>query len=146
MSFNPACFINVILAFTAIFLYFTGSYRFYKDKEGYITLLGLAIAIDVITATLASFKLTPTVEIQDVAAVPWYSLLFKVHVTLSMVGFTGFIALFLYLLVNKRNGYSFKIRTWQFKILLPIWIVGESIALINALSKICFRFRIFEVF
>ena len=144
MEFNPACLINVILAFLALYFYIVGSYRFFRNKPGFLLYLGLAIAIDVMTALFASLSITPTVQIPDVAAVPWYSLLFKVHVTLSMIGFTGFIALFVYLLVRQRKVLSARIRTWQFKVLLPIWIIGEGIALTNSLSKIFFRVRIFE--
>ena len=146
MSFNPACLINIFLAFLALFLYILGSYRFYKGKPGFLLLLGLAIGIDIVTALLASLKITPTTQIAGVAVVPWYSLLFTVHVVLSMIGFTGFIIVFLYLLIRKKRQYSEKIRKWQFKLLLPIWVTGESIALLNALSKVFFNFILFEIF
>jgi Na+/phosphate symporter len=144
MDFNPACLINVFLAFLALYFYFIGSYRFFKNQGGFVFFLGLAIGIDVLTALFASLRVTPTVQLPEVETVPWYSLLFKVHVILSMIGFIGFIALFLYLLVRKRKAISVRIRTWQFKFLLPVWVIGESIALANALSKILFRVRIFE--
>ncbi len=144
MDFNPACLINVFLAFLALCLYMVGSYRFFRDRPGYLFYLGLAIAIDILTALFASFRITPTVQLPDVAVVPWYSLLFKVHVLLSMIGFTGFIILFIYLLVKKRKKMSERLRTWQFRVLLPIWVAGEGIALMNSLSKIFFGVRLFE--
>ena len=144
MDFNPACLINVLLAFLALYFYFLGSYRFFKNRRGFVFFLGLAIAIDVFTALFASLRITPTVQLPAVESVPWYSLLFNVHVCFSMIGFIGFIALFVYLLMRKKKAISVRIRTWQFKFLLPVWVIGESIALMNALSKILFRVRIFE--
>lgn len=145
MDFNPACLINIFLAFLALALYLHGSYRFYKDKKGYLLLLGLAIIIDAVTATLASLRITPTSHYFESAAVPWYSMLFNIHVTLSMFGFTGFIILFLYLLFTRRNKYSYWIRKWQFHLLLPIWVIGEVIALSNAIAKLFFKVRIFDL-
>lgn len=145
MDFNPACLINILLAFLALYFYFLGSYRFFKTRKGFVFFLGLAIGIDILTALFASLKITPTVQMPDMEAVPWYSLLFKVHVCLSLIGFTGFIALFIYLLSHNRKAISTRLRKWQFKFLLPVWVIGESIALLNALSKIIFRIRIFEL-
>lgn len=143
MEFNPKCLINIILAFLALILYIIASYRFYTNNNAYKTLLGLAILVDVFTATLASLKITPTTQIPDMVAVPWDSFLFQLHVVFSMLGFTGFIALFIYLLVCKSYNYKKWIRKWQFLILLPIWTIGETIALSNALSKICSGIRLF---
>ena len=145
MQFNPACLINVLLAFLALFFYIIGSQRFYKNKSAYILFLGWAIGIDILTAILASLKITPTTQFVESASVPWYSLLFKVHVILSMIGFLGFIILFIYLLIRKKKQYSENIRKWQFKFLLPVWVIGESIALTNAIAKICFQVRIFDM-
>lgn len=144
MDFNPLCLINIFLAFFALSLYIFGSYRFYKGKSHFLLFLVIALTIDIATAVLASFKITPTVQIPNVAPVPWYSLLFKVHVLLSMIGIIGFIVLIIYLMVKKSENYSDWIRTWQFKYLLPIWVIGEVIALSNALSKVFFRIRLFE--
>lgn len=145
MQFNPACLINIFLALLALGLYIVGSYRFYKNEKGYLLFLGLAILIDMVTAILASLRITPTSSYFQTAAVPWYSLLFKVHVMLSMIGFLGFIILFIYLLIRKKKQYSDNIRKWQFKILLPVWVIGECIALTNAISKIVFQVRIFDL-
>lgn len=144
MDFNPACLINVLLALLALFFYIIGSYRFFRNRPYFLAFFALAICIDIATALLASFRITPTTEIPDVAAVPWYSLLFKVHVFLSTAGILGFVLLFVYLLVRNNKGYSERIRSWQFRILLPIWVIGEGIALSNALAKILFHVRLFE--
>ncbi len=145
MTFNPSCLINIFLALLALAFYIKGSYRFYKNKNGYIFFLGLAIVIDAVTAILASLKITPTSHHFDTDAVPWYSFLFNIHVVLSMIGFTGFIFLFFYLLSTKRDKQSSWIRNWQFRLLLPVWLIGETIALSNALSKIIFKIRIFDL-
>lgn len=141
----PACLINVALAIMALVLYMIGSYRFYRGKQGFVIVLGLAIAIDIATAILASFKITPTMDIPGVATIPWYSWLFRVHVTLSTIGFVGFIALFVYLLFRNPQKYSPWVRRWQFLVLLPIWVIGEGIALTNALTKIFLHLRLFEL-
>ena len=141
----PACMINIALAIIALILYIIGSYRFYKDKPKFIAILGLAIAIDIATAILASFKITPTMALPGVTSIPWHSWLFRTHVILSTIGFLGFIILFIYLLIRKRKEYSPWVCRWQFLVLLPIWIIGESIALTNALTKICLRLRLFEL-
>lgn len=145
MGFNPACLINVFLAFLALYFYIIGSYRFFKMKQGFLFFLGLAITIDLLTALFASLKITPTTQIPGVESIPWYSLLFNIHVILSMIGFTGFILIFVYALFRNRKLISERLRKWQFQFLLPIWIIGESIALINALSKILLKVRIFEL-
>jgi hypothetical protein len=141
----PECLINVALAILALILYVIGSYRLYRDKTGFTVILGAAIVIDIATAILASFKITPTMALPGVATIPWYSWLFRIHVVLSTIGFVGFIAVFLYLLIRNQEKYSPWIRRWQFQLLLPIWVIGEGIALTNALTKIFLRLRLFEL-
>ena len=145
MEFNPKCLINIFLAILALILYIIGSYRFYKNRSAYKLILGLAILVDVATATLASFKITPTTQIPEMKTVPWDSFLFQTHVAFSMIGFLGFILLFIYLLGRRSSGYKNWIRKWQFVALLPIWTIGESIAIGNAISKICYGSRLFEL-
>jgi hypothetical protein len=142
----PACLINVLLALLALVLYVIGSYRFYRQKPGYTAILGSAIIIDIATAILASFKITPTMVLPGLATIPWHSWLFRIHVVLSTIGFVGFIALFIYLLIRRPRNYSPWIRRWQFLVLLPIWVIGEGIALSNALTKIFLQLRLFELF
>jgi hypothetical protein len=145
MNFDPKFLINIGLAILALVYYFIGSFRFYQNKKGFRFFLGLALLTDVITATLASCKITPTTQIPGTVAVPWDSFLFKIHVVLSTLGITGFLVLFIYLLVCKPSNYKSWIRKWQFLGLLPIWITGEMIALINALFKLFLRVRLFEL-
>lgn len=144
MNFEPKYLINIVLAFLALVFYIIGSYRFYKNKKRFKFFIGLALLTDVITATLASFKITPTTQIPGTIAVPWDSFLFKIHVVLSTIGITGFLFLFIYLLVCKPSNYKFWIRKWQFLVLLPVWTTGEMIALINALFKLFLGVRLFE--
>ena len=144
MANDLACLINVFLAITALVLYIIGSYRFYRNASGYTIILGIAIVIDILTAVLASLKITPTMEIAGTARIPYHSILFIIHVCFSMVGFVGFIALFIYLLIRNPSKYSRWVRMWQFRFLLPVWVIGECIALVNALSKIFYGIRIFE--
>jgi len=145
MNFDPRFLINIVLAFLALVFYFIGSYRFYHNKKRFRFFLGLALLTDVITATLASFKITPTTQIPGTVAVPWDSFLFKLHVILSTIGIAGFLVLFFYLLICKPSNYKSWIRKWQFLGLLPVWIIGEMIALINALFKLFLQIRLFEL-
>jgi hypothetical protein len=145
MHFNPLCLINIFLASGALLLYAIASYKFFRNQKYFLYYLGSAIAIDIITATLASLRITPTTNLPAAAAVPWYSLLFKVHVILSMIGFVGFIVLFLYLLFSKPDKYKQWIRKWQFRMLLPVWIIGEGIALCNSIAKMIWGTRLFDM-
>ncbi|MEE4256419.1 MAG: hypothetical protein V2I47_05235 [Bacteroidales bacterium] len=145
MDVSPLCLINVFLAILALGLYIVGSHKLYRYRSKYLLYLGLAIGIDILTASLASLRITPTVQLESMVTVPWHSILFKVHVIFSMIGFCGFILLFLYLLFQKSTKYSVQIRKWQFLGLLPVWIIGESIALTNSLMKIFFGMRLFDM-
>src|SRR5210317_263674 len=133
MVTDLACLINVFLAIAALVLYIIGSYRFYRNARGYTLILGIAIGIDILTAILASLKITPTMEIAGTARIPYHSILFIIHVCFSMLGIVGFIALFIYLLIRHPSRYSGWVRTWQFSFLLPVWVIGECIALANAI-------------
>jgi hypothetical protein len=146
MNFQPACLINLFLAFFALFLYILGSYKFYKGQPKYLLYFGLAISIDVATAVLASFKITPTYQLAGDLAVPWYSVLFHVHIVLSTIGILGFMLLFIYLLIRQSKPIAKRLRIGQFKVLLPIWVIGEGIALSNSLSKLIFQTRLFDLF
>jgi len=134
------------MAMLALLFYAIGSYSLYKNKRRFLLFIGLALLIDILTATLASLRITPTTELPAAVSVPWYSLLFKIHVMLSMTGITGFIILFLYLLFVKRDRIKDWVRKWQYQLLLPIWIIGEGIALSNSIMKICCGIRLFDWF
>ncbi len=143
MDFNPACLSNIFLALLALVLYAIGSYRFYRNRRGFTLILGLAIGIDILTAVLASLRVTPTAQLEGMERIPWGSPLFMVHIVLATAGFVGFILLFLYLLFRNRNKYSSWIRVMQFKVLLPVWLIGEGLALANAAMKLFFGLRLF---
>ena len=145
MEFQPLCLINCFLAILGLAIYSFGSYRLYRFQKGYMMLLGIAIAIDIFTAVFASLGITPTVKLENSDTVPWESILFKMHVSFSMIGFGGFIILFIYLLFTHSSKISLFIRKWQFLGLLPIWIIGESIALVNSILKITFGIRLFDI-
>ena len=145
MEFRTSCLINILLAFIALILYVIGSYKFYKNQKGYHLLIGIALLTDGITAFLASFKITPTVQIPHTTAVPWDSVLFKCHVVFSTIGIIGFLILFVYLSVRRNSNYNTGIRKWQFIFLLPVWVFGELIALLNASFKIFFGIRLFDL-
>ncbi len=144
MPLDPANLINVALAFLALSLYAIGSRRFYLDRHPFLVFLGLAILIDALTAVLASFGITPTTELPYSDFIPWKSKLFVTHVILATIGFFGFIGVtFTLLFKGTRRPYP-RMRNFQYKVLLPIWLVGEGIALVNALIKVVFRIRIYD--
>jgi hypothetical protein len=144
MSLDPANFINIGLAFAALSLYAIGSRRFYLDRQPFLIFLGLAILIDAVTAVLASLGITPTTQLPYSNFVPWQSWLFVTHVILATIGFFGFIVVtFTLLIKGTRRPYP-RMRNLQYKALLPIWLVGEGIALLNSLVKVLFRARIYD--
>jgi hypothetical protein len=137
-------FINIILAAAALIFYFIGSRRFYMKKRQFLTFLAVAVGLDAITAVLASFGVTPTRVIPGSDFAPWRSPLFLAHVILATIGFFGFIALVFVVLIKGKELLYPRLRKMQYKILLPMWLVGETIALINALVKIIFGFRLYD--
>jgi hypothetical protein len=143
---HPAYLINIALAIGALYLYIIGSRRFYLDKRPFLRYLGLAILIDISTAILASLKITPTTPIANSQPVPWNSILFIAHVIFACIGFFGFIGIYVTLLIKgTRKSYP-RLKKFQYVFLLPVWLTGESIALINALAKYFFQVRIFDIF
>ena len=139
-----ACFINIILAIIALYLYYKGSREFYLKRPFFLRYLALAIFIDALTAVLGSFGITPTTIIQGSDFVPWRSAFFIAHVILATVGFFGFIVLVIFIVTKGRDLPYTRLRAFQYKILLPMWIAGESIALINSMGKIIFGLRLYD--
>jgi hypothetical protein len=142
---HPAYLINIVLAIGALFFYIIGSRRFYLNKQPFLRYLSLAILIDIVTAVLASFKITPTMPFDNSQVVPWSSIAFIVHVVLACIGFFGFIGIYAALLIKGTQLPWTRLRKFQYKILLPIWLTGESIALVNALTKFFLHIRIFDI-
>lgn len=144
MSINPACLVNIVLAALALAFYIVGSWRFYRLRRPWLAWFVAAIATDAATAVLASFRITPTTVLPGMQLVPWYSPLFIVHITLASIGFFGFIAMLLYILVRGRDKPYPRLRVLQFRVLLPVWLVGEGIALVNSVMKLVWKVRLFD--
>ena len=144
MNIQYACFINIILAGLALYYYYKGSREFYLHQPHFLRYLAIAIILDAITAILGSFGITPTTQIPGSDYVPWQSVLFIAHVILATVGFFGFIILVIVILVKGKDLPYPRLRNFQYKILLPMWIIGEIIALINSLGKIVLGIRLYD--
>jgi Na+/phosphate symporter len=144
ITFDPANLINIVLAAVALSLYVVGSRRFYLDRRFFLAFLVSAILVDSLTAVLASFGITPTTELPHCDFVPWGSVLFVTHVILAMIGFIGFLAVTITLLIRGTRRPYPRMRVWQYKALLPVWVVGEGIALTNALMKVFFHIRLYD--
>jgi hypothetical protein len=141
-----AVLINIILALATLYLYLLGSGRFYRRQEPFLGYLGAAVILDIATAFLASFKLTPTTALAGPHVVPWRSVLFLVHMASATLGMFGFIAVFLVLLIKGKDRPYDRLRKFQFRVLLPAWMLGEVIALTNSILKIILKIRIYDYF
>jgi hypothetical protein len=143
---NAAVLINIILAAVTFFLYVRASGRFYRQKEPFLGYLGAAVLLDIATAVLASFRVTPTTMVGAPHVVPWRSVLFLAHISAATLGMFGFIAVFLVLLVKGKDRPYPRLRKFQYRILLPAWALGEVIALANSILKIVLKIRIYDYF
>jgi hypothetical protein len=141
-----AVLINIVLAVATLYLYVMGSGRFYRRQEPFMGYLGAAVILDVATALLASFRLTPTTLVAGPHAVPWRSILFLMHIVTATLGMFGFIAVFVILLVKGKDRPYDRLRKFQYRILLPAWALGEVIALSNSILKIILKTRIYDYF
>lgn len=126
----------------ALICYAIGSYRFYKNKKKFMTFLTLGIVLDIIMAIGASSGILP--RMQEAQGAPWSSPLFIVHVTLAGFGMFSFILMYLYLLIRGTDYEYRRLRKFQFKILLPCWITGISIGLLNFFTKVLFQIRLYD--
>ena len=102
------------------------------------------MVVDGATAVLASFGVTPTTQLPYADFVPWRSRLFLTHILLATIGFFGFIGIVIMLWIRGTRLPYPRLRVFQFRVLLPVWLVGEGIALVNALVKAVFRIRIYD--
>jgi hypothetical protein len=141
-----AVLINIVLAIATFYLYVLASGRFYRRNEPFLGYLGAAVFLDVTTAILASFKITPTTTLGGSHVVPWRSVLFLTHITTATLGMFGFIAVFLVLLIKGKDRPYDRLRKFQYRILLPAWTIGEVIALANSILKIALKIRIYDYF
>jgi len=138
--------INLVMAIATLYFYVVASRRFYRRKEPFLWYLGVAVVLDIATALLASFKLTPTTMLPGVHRIPWGSVLFLSHMAAATLGMFGFIVVFLILVIKGKDQPYNKLRGFQYRVLLPAWAVGEVIALTNSLLKIILKIRIYDYF
>lgn len=133
-----------VIAFqiAAFICYAIGSYRFYQNKKKFMRFLTWGIVLDIIMALGASSGILPRMQVEQSA--PWSSPLFIVHVALAGFGLIGFILMYLYLLIRGTDYEYRRLRKFQFKILLPCWLVGITISLINFFVKVLFQIRLYD--
>lgn len=139
-------FINIVLALVTLVLYVLASSRFYRRKGPFLGYLIAAVILDIVAAFLASFKVTPTTTLPGPHLEPWRSALFLFHITISSIGMFGFIAVLLVLLIKGKGLPYPRLRKFQYRVLLPAWLVGETIALTNSILKIILKIRIYDYF
>jgi hypothetical protein len=143
---SMAVLINIVLAVADFCLYVLASRRFYRRREPFLGYLTAAVALDVLTAFLASFKITPTTSLNGPHVVPWRSALFLAHMLTATLGMFGYIAVLLILLIKGKDRPYDRLRVFQYRVLLPAWVIGEVIALANSILKIVLKIRIYDYF
>jgi hypothetical protein len=141
-----AVLINIVMAVATLFFYVLASRRFYRREEPFLGYLGIAVVLDIATALLASFRLTPTTTLPGTHGAPWRSILFLLHMSSATLGMFGFIFVFLVLVINGKDRPYDKLRTFQYRVLLPAWALGEVIALTNSILKMVLKIRIYDYF
>ena len=144
MSIHPHVLINLVLAVLTLVLYVVGSRRFRLDRQPFLIFLVAAVLLDIATAILASFGITPTTQLPFSDPVPWKSKLFLTHIILSNIGFFGFIAVTVTLLVRGTRRQYTRLRLFQYRLLLPVWLAGQGIALANTFAKALFQYRLYD--
>jgi hypothetical protein len=141
-----AVLINIILAVATLYFYVVASGRFYRRQEPFLGYLAAAVVLDVATAILASFRITPTTTLNGPHVVPWRSVLFLTHIVTATLGMFGFIAVLLILLIKGKDRPYNWLRRFQYRVLFPAWVIGEVIALTNSILKIVLKIRIYDYF
>jgi len=141
-----AVLINLVMAAATLYFYVLASRRFYRREEPFLGYLGIAVVLDIATALLASFRLTPTTTLPGSHGAPWHSILFLLHMSSATLGMFGFIIVFLVLVIKGKDRPYDKLRTFQYRILLPAWALGEVIALTNSILKMVLKIRIYDYF
>ena len=141
-----AVLINLVMAAATLYFYVLASRRFYRREEPFLGYLGIAVVLDIATALLASFRLTPTTTLPGLHGAPWHSILFLLHMSSATLGMFGFIIVFLVLVIKGKDRPYEKLRTFQYRILLPAWALGEVIALTNSILKMVLKIRIYDYF
>lgn len=141
-----AVLINIVMAVATLYFYVLASRRFYRREEPFLGYLGIAVVLDIATALLASFRLTPTTTLPGSHGAPWRSILFLFHMSSATLGMFGFIFVFLVLVIKGKDRPYDKLRTFQYRVLLPAWALGEVIALTNSILKMVLKIRIYDYF
>lgn len=141
-----AVLINILMAVATFYFYVLASRRFYRREEPFLGYLGVAVVLDIATALLASFRLTPTTTLPGSHGAPWRSILFLSHMTTATLGMFGFIFVFLVLVIKGKDRPYDKLRKFQYRVLLPAWAIGEVIALTNSILKVVLKIRIYDYF
>ena len=131
-----------ILSIIALIFYFKGSYKFYKNQSGFFLWFGLGVFSDILMALVASTKIMPVLLPNE--GIPYTSILFMLHITMSTIGMVGYILVFLIIAIRGVNQPYPLLRVISYQILLPTWIVGVAIAIFNFLSKIVFQINLFN--
>ena len=141
-----AVFINILMAVATFYFYVLAGRRFYRREEPFLGYLGAAVVLDIATAFLASFSVTPTTTLPGVHRAPWGSVLFLTHMAAETLGMFGYIFIFVLLLVKGKGKPYPRLRVVQYRLLLPAWALGETIALANSIAKAVFKIRIYDYF
>ncbi len=136
--------INIVLAAITFYLYVLASRRFYRGQKPFMGYLTAGVVLDIVGALLASFRLTPTTILPGSHVVPWRSPLFLLHITTSTLGMFGFIAVLLVLAIKGSDLPYPRLRKFQYRFLLPAWVIGEVIALSNSILKAVLKIRIYD--
>lgn len=141
-----AVLINIVMAVATLYFYVLASRRFYRRGDPFLGYLGIAVVLDIATALLASFRLTPTTNLPGSHGAPWRSILFLLHMSSATLGMFGFIFVFLVLVIKGKDRPYDKLRKFQYRVLLPAWALGEVIALTNSILKMVLKIRIYDYF
>ncbi len=141
-----AVLINIVMAVATLYFYVLASRRFYRREEPFLGYLGIAVVLDIATALLASFRLTPTTTLPGSHGAPWRSILFLLHMSSATLGMFGFIFVYLVLVIKGKDRPYDRLRTFQYRVLLPAWALGEVIALTNSILKMVLKIRIYDYF
>jgi hypothetical protein len=66
--------------------------------------------------------------------------------TAATLGMFGFIVMLIVLLVRGTGHPYAWLRKFQYRVMLPAWILGTAIALSNSILKIILKIRIYDLF
>lgn len=132
----------ITMQIIAFIPYIIGSLKFYRYKNKFMGWIAVGISLDIMMALTPFIFTLPRME--DSQGAPWSSPLFIIHISSAGIGMIGFICMFSYLLIKGTKKPYVRLRKFQYKVLLRLWIFGVGIALINFLIKIMFNIRIYD--